>query len=116
MCNELSAAAVAIAASKLPATKNVIGLEVDEGFSTFGPIGPLELGPEVVVDVPPVLGPELPEEPGPDGGEVPVGGAEPTGGLTGGLFAAVVTFVDTEASWEGARGDDPVTLTSYIPG
>lgn len=112
LCSEPRAAAVAIAASKLPATKNVSGVSEDgEGFSPLEPFGPLGLWPEVVVDVPPVLGLELPGGFGPDGGEVPVGGVEPEEVLTGGLLVVVVTLVATEVPWEGARRDDPVTST-----
>lgn len=83
----------------MPATKNVIGSNVEEGFPPpAGLVVPLVLGPEVVVDVWVLPGPELPEEPEPDGGEVPVGGVEPEGGLTGGLLAIVVTLVATKVS------------------
>lgn len=96
----------------MPAIKNVSGSEIGDGFSPFGSMGPLGLWPEIVGDVPPVLGPELLEELGPDGGEVPVGGVEPEGGLTGGVLAVVVTLATTVVDWEGAARDDPVTLTS----
>lgn len=101
---------MAIAASKLPATKNTIGSRVD-GLTAFGPIVVLGLGLEVVVDVPPLLGPEFPEEPDPDGGTVPAGGGEPEGGLIGGLLELDVTLVTTVVSCEAAREDDPVTWT-----
>lgn len=48
---EPSATAAAIAASKLPPTRNAIGSKVDAGLPPFGPIRPLVPGFEVVIDV-----------------------------------------------------------------